>query len=89
MKKTFTSAILCLVAVYFVITSYSSGPAQIGGLNRTGSKGSTAGCGTAGCHDPSANTVVTIEVDSLNFPVTRYVPGNTYTIKVLGTKESY
>jgi hypothetical protein len=76
--------LISLAAAFIGLCAYSGGPGQAAGLNRTGSQGSTPGCG-GGCHDFSANTAVTIEVDSLTFPVTHYTAGFTYTIKIHGT----
>jgi hypothetical protein len=87
MNRKITSALLLLAACYFVFTSYSSGPAS-NGLNKTGSQGSTAGCGGSGCHNLSSSTTVTLEVDSATTPVTHYIAGNTYTVKIHGVNSA-
>ncbi|OJW82358.1 MAG: hypothetical protein BGO69_17375 [Bacteroidetes bacterium 46-16] len=74
---------------YLTLSSYKSGPG-LNGQNRTGAKNSTTNCGGGGCHGGnSANTVVTITVDSAgSIPVTSYVPGMSYTIVINGSNTS-
>ncbi len=74
---------------YLTLSSYKSGPG-LNGENRTGAKNSTTNCGGGGCHGGnSANTTVSITVDSAaTVPVTGYVPGMTYTIVINGANTS-
>ena len=72
-----------------VFSSYSGGPA-FNHQNRTGALASATTCGGSGCHGTGASTTVTITVDSgaSMTPVTRYVPGHAYTVKIHGTNTS-
>jgi Secretion system C-terminal sorting domain/Bacterial Ig-like domain (group 2) len=83
MKKGLILLPLAAVIMYYVLSSSSSGPS----LNGTGATG-VAGCS---CHSPSHSTgiAVTITLDSAGIPITSYTPGNTYTVKITGTNNSY
>lgn len=72
--------------VYIGTTSYHGGAAADGGLNRTGAKGSMATCAGAGCHSGTTPaSIAAIYIDSAGgIPVTKYTPGKTYTITVVG-----
>lgn len=71
------------------LSSYDNGPFAGGAGNRTGSAGSTANCTTGGCHSANtANTKPTVVVLSGATPVTKYLPGATYTIAVGGTNST-
>jgi hypothetical protein len=78
--------ILLITAVgtlgYVTLTSSASGP----GGNYTGSTGGAAGCGPSSCHGSSATTGIGVGfiLDSAGTIVTRYKPGITYKIKVMG-----
>lgn len=73
---------------YMTMSSYETG-AGTHGYNRTGSKNTATTCGGSGCHGgTSANTSVSIEVDSAGVPVTGYVPGTTYAVKITGSNTS-
>ena len=90
MKKAFLLLPIILGLVYIITTGYSEGPASLGSLERTGATG-TIGCGGgSGCHSASATSAiaVTIELDSAGTPVTQYVPGVTYTIKITGVNNT-
>ncbi len=86
MKKK--NLLLTIIAGFsaFVISSYSAGPAGMG-ANRTGSNGTTAGCDGAGCHAAN-NTALTVNISvadtSTTAPITSYVPGKKYTLRILG-----
>lgn len=86
MKKSTIVFTLVAGLMYIGITSYHGGAAADGSLNRTGSKGSTPGCAGSGCHTGTAPTsTAAIYVDSAGgVPVTKYTPGKTYTIRVVG-----
>ena len=76
--------------LYLTLSSESSGPALFGN-NRTGAKASLTTCGGGGCHGgTNAATTVTITVDSgtTTTPVTKYVAGQLYTIKIAGTNSN-
>ena len=80
MKKRALLLTLGCAFLYVSMSSYSNGY----GSNRTGSHGSTVGCGS--CHGSAASsTTVAIELDSAGVPVTHYVAGMTYTLKMTGT----
>jgi len=75
---------------YFIITSYSGGPAT-NGYDCTGAEsglGNPTGC--TSCHGTSATTgmAVTIELDSAGVPTTHYKGGFTYTVKIKGTNNT-
>lgn len=71
------------------LSSYDNGAYFGGAGNRTGSAGSTANCSTGGCHSTNtANTKPTVVVLSNGTPVTKYLPGVTYTIAVGGSNTS-
>lgn len=85
MKKKLLLLPLVLGALYFVLSSYSSGLALSGATNGTGATGTT-GCS---CHTSATTTTVAIELDTLGGgAVTTYVPGGVYTIKMTGTNTS-
>ena len=81
MKKKLLLLPLAGVFAFLTLTSSSSGYNG----NRTGSTGGSTGCGS--CHGSSATSGVTIafELDSAGVPVTHYVGGMTYTLKMTGT----
>ncbi len=81
MKKNALLLTAFLGIAYLTLKSDSSGP----GGNYTGSKGGSPGCIT--CHGSSATTGIKlgIELDSAGIPVTQYVGGKTYTIKLADT----
>ena len=79
MKKKLLLLPFILILGYVGLTSYSGGPGT-SGLNLT-----TSGCGGGGCHTASTTTTVTIELDSAGISVPRYVAGQSYTIKIVGT----
>ena len=89
MKKQIVVFTAFAAIIYVSLSSYKSGPG-LNGENRSGAQNSTTTCGGGGCHGgTSANTSVTITVDSTGaVPVTSYVPGMTYTIVVNGSNTS-
>jgi hypothetical protein len=71
-----------------VFSSYINGPGAHS-LNQTGSAGSIATCSGSGCHAPN-NTNTTVEVRLTDTaadltPITTYIPGKTYKIRVMGS----
>ncbi|PQJ10407.1 hypothetical protein CJD36_010540 [Flavipsychrobacter stenotrophus] len=83
MKKRALLLPLAGIFLYVTLSSYASGY----GSNRTGSHGSTVGCGS--CHGSTASGIaVTFELDSAGTPVTRYKPGMSYTLKMTGTNNT-
>lgn len=89
MKKQIVLFTAFAALIYVSLSSYRSGPG-LNGENRSGAKNSTTNCGGGGCHGGnSANTSVTITVDSTGaVPVTGYVPGMVYTIVINGSNTS-
>lgn len=73
--------------VAVLLCSYRPGPAHDAGANCTGSDGGTTACGGAGCHTSSLSSSLgtTLEFDSAGTPVTSYVPGGSYTVKITAT----
>ena len=84
-KKIILLPFLCAL-FYVVLSSYQSGPGLSGSGDLTGASGS-AGCS---CHDgsPTSTTTVQIQLDSAGIQVFKYVPGNSYTIRLTGTQTS-
>ncbi|MFN8277062.1 MAG: hypothetical protein U0T84_06245 [Chitinophagales bacterium] len=60
-----------------ILESPSSGPGN-GSLNGSGSKG-VSGCS---CHATTTSIGTSLELDSAGVPVTSYVPGMSYTVKI-------
>lgn len=88
MKKSFLLLTAVSGMLYVSLSSYSSGAAG-SGQNRTGVNGSLTTCGGAGCHGTGTTTVVNIAVDSTGgVPVSGYVPGMTYTVRISGTNDA-
>ena len=82
-----------------VVSSYHEGPAFYNGYDCTGAETGTPtatfrGCGngSTACHGSSATATlpVTLEIDSTatGTPVTSYVPGRTYYVKISGTNNT-
>ncbi|MEI8279066.1 MAG: T9SS type A sorting domain-containing protein [Bacteroidota bacterium] len=74
---------------YVTFSSSASGAGNNSGYDCTGAEtglGNGVGCGH-GCHNSSATAGITValELDSAGTPVTQYVGGMTYTIKITGT----
>jgi uncharacterized protein YjdB len=82
MKKNFILLPLLGVLAYAALTSYTSGPAVSGGLERTGASGSAVGCGGGGCHSTGPTTTVpsTVTLASGTTPVMTYTPGASYNV---------
>ena len=89
MKKKFILIPLIGALLYLSLSSYYYGPAYSGLGDRTGATGGTMGCGS-GCHSSSATSLsaVTIQLLSGSTPITAYVPGTTYTLKITATNNN-
>lgn len=89
MKKKIILLPLFGALLYTLLSSYSSGPATVGSLERSGATG-TASCGGSGCHSSSATSTTTVSVTLLSSgtPVTTYTPGGSYTIQISGAQTS-
>jgi len=75
--------------IFLTLSSESGGPAsQFYQNNRTGAKNSATTCGGGGCHGSGSGTTVNIELDSAGVPVTSYMAGMTYTVKIMGNSTS-
>lgn len=78
------------IACYVVFSSYMEGAATHGGWVCTGAETdqqNPKGCSTgSGCHSTAATPGihVALELDSMGVPVTHYVGGGTYTVKITG-----
>lgn len=86
MKKK--SLLLSISAVFAAIlaSSYDNGPA-LNGLNRTGSNNTSASCDGSGCHaanNTALNVTVVITDTGSTTPITSYVPGKKYRLRVAG-----
>jgi hypothetical protein len=95
MKRLTLISIIALSFVgYIVISGYKEGPAFFNGYDCTGAEtglGNPTGCGIGGsCHSTSATAgiSVTLELDSAGFPVTHYIGGNSYKVKISGTNNT-
>lgn len=73
-----------------VLCSYRPGAAHDGQTNTTGSDGGTSACSGGGCHGGSLSSALgtTLEFDSAGVPVTSYVPGGNYTVKITATNST-
>ncbi len=85
-KRIFLLTAVCGFT-YLVFSASAGGPALSSAGNRTGAQGSPAHCSAGSCHAFGTSTVVSITVDSgtSDTPVTHYVPGMLYTVKIHGT----
>ncbi|MGZ4033537.1 MAG: T9SS type A sorting domain-containing protein [Bacteroidia bacterium] len=87
---------LCLLCVLSIIfSSYYTGVATTFGLDCTGAEtayGNTSGCSITGaCHAHTPSQIwinVNLELDSAGMPVTHYVGGMEYSLKLTGTNVS-
>lgn len=86
MKKSFLLLPLFAGLAYVTLTSSHSGGAYVSGVDGTKSTGG-GGCG-GGCHTSATSTTVALELDSAGVPVTHYIGGHSYTLKVTGTNTS-
>jgi hypothetical protein len=83
-KTIKTTTVIAFAAfTYFTLASSSGG---FSSANYTGAKGSSAGCSCHTSNTPATN--ITFELDSAGVPVTQYVGGMSYTLKVKGTNSS-
>jgi hypothetical protein len=94
MKKLTLLGILAVcLPLYITISGYVEGPA-VNGYDCTGAEtglSNPTGCyAGSGCHATHANTSIhlTVELDSNGSPVTHYVSGGTYTIKITGVNNT-
>jgi len=80
-KKLFVLLPVAALVAYFSLSSHTAGYTN----NRTGSHGASVGCYS--CHGSSATPGITValELDSAGIPVTSYMPGGSYTVKMTGT----
>ncbi len=91
MRKQFVLIPFVAVAISLVLCSYHSGPALSHGWDCTGAETglqNPAGCSSGGgCHASAATAAITIdiELDSAGIPVTKFVAGKSYTVKITGT----
>ena len=91
MRKQVTFISFIAIAISLVLCSYREGPATYSGWDCTGAEtglSNRAGCSTGGgCHASAATPAITValELDSAGIPVTKYVAGKSYTVKITGT----
>jgi len=90
MKKTFLSIIILAGLAYVTLSSHTGGNARGGGGNSTGSSGAGTGAATGcSCHSAATATIlVNVELDSAGTPVSHYVGGANYTIKLSAVNNS-
>ncbi len=80
MKKKILLFSLIAGMASLMLSSYHNLPGGTGGVDGTGALG-PGGCN---CHGHSTTIAVTIQLDSAGVPVTRYVAGMSYTIRIAG-----
>lgn len=70
--------------LYAVLAGNSTGPGGASSLDCTGASGGPAGCGGATCHGSASSSSVGLSVQLLSgtTPVTQYVGGSSYTIRI-------
>jgi uncharacterized protein YjdB len=86
MKKRLLIAPLTGLLVYAVMMGNAAGPAGAGAIDGTGASGSSIGCAGTSCHSGGASPAVSLNVELLSgtTPVTQYIAGNSYTIRLTG-----
>ena len=76
--------ILICSSIYFIATSSSNGRATAANAGNTGAPGESQVCGN--CHNGGAygmvNLSIQVFIQGTNTPVTAYIPGNTYDVRV-------
>jgi type IX secretion system substrate protein len=83
MKIKFTLTLFTLLLTALLFINNASGPGNIQDKDRTGSPLSPGSCSAPGCHSGGGfNPSVSIELLKNNQPVTTYIPGVTYDVKV-------
>ncbi len=90
MKRNYLLIIFLAAVGYVTLTANHLGAANQSGIDGIGAEtglGNSAGCS---CHGNSATTgiVVTMELDSAGVPVTSYVAGMTYRVKISGVNNT-
>jgi hypothetical protein len=70
---------------YITLTSSNNGGGFGQGADGTKASGTALTCAHSGCHGSSTLTTVTVELDSASTPVTHYIHGHSYTLKITGT----
>jgi hypothetical protein len=79
MKLNMLYAIFALAATAFFLTNNANGPANVQGLDRTGSPLSPGTCATVGCHtDGAFNPSLSLKLMRENVEVSEYEPGEDY-----------
>ncbi len=95
MKLKSTLTFFTLLAMTFLLMNNADGPGSVQDEDRTGSPLSSGACNVDGCHDDGVfNPSVSIELLKDNIAVDKYIPGETYNMKVTitasqGTPEAY
>lgn len=85
MKRRFILLPLSLICLYAILTGYSTGPGY------SSIYGFTSGCGGGGCHASSATSSTTVAMQLLDAsftPITHYVGGGSYYVRITGTQTS-
>ena len=91
MKKQVAGVTFIALVISLILSSYREGPALSHGWDCTGAETglqNPSGCSSgSGCHASSATAGITValELDSAGVPVTKYVGGKTYSVKITGT----
>ncbi len=87
MKKKLFLLPLALIFGYVIFSSHNSQPAGSTAIDGPRVLGSGFGCGGFGCHNPAfgGGLTVSIELDSAGVPVSRWIAGQSYTLKITGT----
>jgi hypothetical protein len=84
MKRNTFLTIIALSSLYTILSSNSTGP----GGNRSGSPGSSGNC--SACHGASddKNAQITLEITKDGNSVEKFIPGNTYDLKLKASASS-
>lgn len=86
MKKKLFILPLVGLALYSILLGNAAGPAAVSSIDGTGASGSAIGCSGSSCHASAASPGVSMNVELLSgtTPVTQYIAGNSYTIRLTG-----
>lgn len=86
MKFKLFYLVFVVAGIYLITSGNSTGPASVLNDGFTGAPGDKPGCFANGCHTDNNsfnnNTTIVVFDKTTNQPVTDYVPGTTYEVKV-------
>jgi hypothetical protein len=98
MKIKFILFLVFATSASIILSSYRIGAANNAGIDATGAEGTgpltnggvgAVGCSTGStCHNATASLNTIVELDSAGSPVTSYIPGGSYTVKITATNNT-